>query len=137
MTRTSLQERFAWRDVIDEGEYCRGWGWLQSCMLGEGKVEIDCLQMPTNTLARGMKLHISRAYDVTLIDYIDTGFVLHSYMARLTFEGVLTRLWHVESTPVHMVALELLNGLSKDGFPRLLTQLVDNQQRRRRGQFKH
>lgn len=131
MTNASLQ-KFAWSDVVENGQ-CKGWGWIQNCILREGKVEIDCLQVPETMPGKGMKLHITAAHHVTLIDYTDTGFVLHEYVAGLPFEAVLTRLRRVRATSVHLVASELLDDLAKDG---LLTQLFGNQ-RRHRDQFTH
>ncbi|MCW2312061.1 hypothetical protein [Rhodoferax antarcticus] len=132
MTNASLQKKFAWSDVVENGQ-CKGWGWIQNCMLREGKVEIDCIQVPETMPGHGMKLHITAAQYVTLLDYTDSGFVLHEYVAGLAFEAVLTRLRHVRATQVHLVASELLNGLAKDG---LLSQLFGNQCRRG-GQFTH
>ena len=132
MTNASLQKKFAWSDVVENGQ-CKGWGWIQNCTLREGKIEIDCLQMPETMPGMGMKLHITATDYVTLIEYTDSGFVLREYVTRLPFEAVVTRLRHVQATQVHMIASELLNALAKDG---VLTQLFDNQCRRG-GQFTH
>lgn len=131
MKNESLQHKFAWRDVIEGNSY-EGWGWSQNCTVRDGKVEIDCLQLPS-MLGVGMKLHVTAAEGVTLLDYTDTGFVLHEYVAQLPFEAVVTRLLNVRATPVHLAAPELLSALSKEG---LLTQLAAPQ-RRRRGQLTH
>jgi hypothetical protein len=81
----------------------------------------------------GMKLHIVAADYVTLIDYIDTGFVLHEFVASHPFDAVIAILRQVRATPVHLAAPELLGSLAKNG---VLNQLFGNQ-RRRHGQRPH
>lgn len=129
----SLQKKFVWHDVIKvEGSIYDGWGWTQNCTVVDGKVEIDCLQLPSLS-GTGMKLHVTAAERVTLLDYTDTGLVLHSYVAQLPFEAVVSKLLNVQATPVHLAASELLSALAKEG---LLTRLA-GPQRRCRGQLTH
>lgn len=80
-----------------------------------------------------MRLCLIALDQTTLIEYTDSGFVLREYVARLSFDAVIDRLRHVQSTPLHLAAPELLDGLADDG---LLVQVFGNQ-RRRRGQFTH
>lgn len=132
MNDKDLQARFAWKDIVEDGK-CAGWGWIQTCTVEAGRVHIDCIKQPVLEPDSLMKLHIVEASRVTLIDYMDTGFVLREYVARLAFDAVIERLLQVQATPVHLVAPELLNSLAHDG---LLAQLFGNQ-RRRRGQLTH
>jgi len=132
MIDANLQERFAWLDVVEDGK-CAGWGWSQNCTVREGRVEIECLRMPEIVPGQGMKLHIVAANHVTLINYIDTGFVLHEYVTSLSYDSVVSSLQRVQATPVHLVARELLGGLAKNG---LLTKIFGNH-RGRRGQRTH
>lgn len=132
MMNESLQKKFVWRDVVIEGNSYEGWGWSQNCTVFGDKVQIDCLQLPS-IFGTGMKLHIAAAHHVTRIDYTDTGFILHEYVAQLPFEAVVTRLLNVQAAPVHLAASELLSALAKEG---LLTQLA-GAQRRCRGQLTH
>lgn len=80
-----------------------------------------------------MRLCLIALGQATLIEYTDSGFVLREYVARLPLDAVIERLLQVPSTPVHLVAPELLKSLSNDG---LLTQFFGNQ-RRSRGQLTH
>ena len=80
-----------------------------------------------------MRLCLIALDQTTLIEYTDSGFVLREYVARLPFDAVIDRLLQVSSTPVHLVAPELLRSLANDG---LLIQLFGNQ-RRSRGQLTH
>lgn len=132
MIDTNLQKRFAWHDLVQNGKYA-GWGWVQTCTVLNGRVLIECIKQPVLIPDRLMKLHVVEANHVTLIDYTDTGFMLMEYAAKVPFDAVIQRLQQVRSTPVHLVATELLDGLAKDG---LLAQLFGNH-RRCRGQLTH
>lgn len=111
----SLEKKFIWQDIIEDGQ-CKGWGWSQTCILLEDEVDINCLWTPTLLVSKRMNLHIAAARHVVLIEYIDTGFVLYEYVARLPFKSMLTRLRDVQATPVHLAASELLGNLEKDGL---------------------
>jgi len=132
MIEKSLQTRFAWQDVVADDKWA-GWGWIQTCTVATGRVNIDCTRHPVLVGDRGMRLCLIAANQATLIEYTDTGFVLREYVVRLEFDAVVERLLQVRATQVHLVAPELLNGLANDG---LLTQLFGNQ-RRGRAQLTH
>lgn len=132
MKTKNLESRFAWRDVVADDKWA-GWGWMQTCTVATGKVNIECVPQPALGGDRSMRLGLIALDQATLIEYTDSGFVLREYVARLPFDAVIDRLLQVSSTPVHLVAPELLRGLANDG---LLTQLFGNQ-RRSRGQLTH
>lgn len=132
MTTTNLEKRFAWRDVVADDKWA-GWGWMQTCTVATGRVSIKCVQQPVLGNDRCMRLCVIALDQATLIEYTDAGFVLREYVARLSFDAVIERLLQVPSTPVHLVAPELLKSLSNDD---LLIQLFGNQ-RRSRGQLTH
>ena len=132
MNSKNLESRFAWRDVVADDKWA-GWGWMQTCTVATGKVNIECIPQPALGGDRSMRLCLIALDQATLIEYTDTGFVLREYVARLSFDAVIDRLRQVPSTPVHLAAPELLNGLADDD---LLVQVFGNQ-RRRRGQLTH
>ncbi|NMV38608.1 hypothetical protein [Ralstonia insidiosa] len=132
MNSKNLESRFAWRDVVADDKWA-GWGWMQTCTVATGKVNIQCVQQPALGNDRCMRLCVIALDQTTLIEYTDSGLVLREYVARLPFDAVIDRLLQVSSTPVHLVAPELLRSLANDG---LLTQLFGNQ-RRSRGQLTH
>lgn len=132
MNNKNLESRFVWQDVVT-GDKWAGWGWMQTCTVATGRVNIECVQQPALGNDRCMRLCVIALDQATLIEYTDSGFVLREYVAWLPLDAVIERLLQVPSTPVHLVAPELLNSLSNDG---LLTQFFGNQ-RRSRGQFKH
>lgn len=132
MNNKNLESRFAWRDVVADDKWA-GWGWMQTCSVATGRVNIECVQQPALGNDRCMRLCVIALDQTTLIEYTDTGFVLREYVTRLSFDAVIERLLQVPSTPVHLVAPELLKSLTSDG---LLTQLFGNQ-RRSRGQLTH
>ena len=132
MTDKNLEALFAWRDVVANDKWA-GWGWMQTCSVATGRVNIECVQQPVLGNDRCMRLCLIALDQTTLIEYTDSGFVLREYVARLPFDAVIDRLLQVSSTPVHLVAPELLRSLANDG---LLIQLFGNQ-RRSRGQLTH
>jgi hypothetical protein len=132
MNNKNLESRFAWQDVVADDKWA-GWGWMQTCTVATGKVNIECVPQPALGGDRSMRLGLMALDPATLIEYADSGFVLRKYVARLPFDAVIDRLLQVSSTPVHLVAPELLRSLANDG---LLTQLFGNQ-RRSRGQLTH
>lgn len=132
MNHKKLESRFAWQDVVADDKWA-GWGWMQTCTVATGKVNIECIQQPALGNDRCMRLCVIALDQTTLIEYTDTGFVLREYVARLSFDAVIDRLRQVSSTPVHLATPELLKGLADDG---LLVQVFGNQ-RRRRGQLTH
>lgn len=132
MNSNNLESRFAWRDVVADDKWA-GWGWMQTCTVATGKVNIQCVQQPALGNDRCMRLCVIALDQTTLIEYTDSGFVLREYVALLPFDAVIDRLLQVSSTPVHLVAPELLRSLANDG---LLIQLFGNQ-RRSRGQLTH
>ena len=132
MNNKNLESRFAWRDVVADDKWA-GWGWMQTCTVATGKVNIECIPQPALGGDRSMRLCLIALDQATLIEYTDTGFVLREYVARLSFDAVIDRLRQVPSTPVHLAAPELLNALADEG---LLVQIFGNQ-RRRRGQLTH
>ncbi|ASJ23182.1 hypothetical protein [Laribacter hongkongensis] len=132
MNSKNLESRFTWRDVVADDKWA-GWGWMQTCTVATGRVNIECIPQPALGGDRCMRLCVIALDQTTLIEYTDSGFVLREYVARLPIDAVIERLLQVPSTPVHLVAPELLKSLSNDG---LLTQLFGNQ-RRGRGQLTH
>lgn len=132
MNNKNLENRFAWRDVVEDDKWA-GWGWMQTCTVATGRVNIECIQQPALGNDRCMRLCLIALDQTTLIEYTDSGFVLREYVARLSFDAVIERLLQVPSTPVHLVAPELLKSLSNDD---LLIQLFGNQ-RRSRGKLTH
>lgn len=132
MNNKNLESRFAWQDVVADDKWA-GWGWMQTCTVATGRVNIECVQQPALGNDRCMRLGLIALDQATLIEYTDTGFVLREYVVRLPFDAVIDRLLQVSSTPVHLVAPELLSSLANDG---LLNQLFGNQ-RRSRGQLTH
>ena len=132
MNNKNLESRFAWRDVVADDKWA-GWGWMQTCTVATGRVNIECVQQPVLGNDRCMRLCLIALDQTTLIEYTDTAFVLREYVARLSFDAVIDRLRQVPSTPVHLAAPELLNALADEG---LLVQIFGNQ-RRRRGQLTH
>ena len=132
MNNKNLESRFAWRDVVADDKWA-GWGWMQTCTVATGRVNIECIQQPALGSDRCMRLCLIALDQTTFIEYTDCGFVLREFVARLSFDAVIDRLRQVPSTPVHLAAPELLTGLADDG---LLVQVFGNQ-RRRRGQFTH
>lgn len=132
MNNKNLENRFAWRDVVEDDKWA-GWGWMQTCTVATGRVNIECVQQPDLGNDRCMRLCLIALGQATLIEYTDSGFVLREYVARLPLDAVIERLLQVSSTPVHLVAPELLKSLSNDG---LLTQFFGNQ-RRSHGQLTH
>lgn len=132
MNNKNLESRFAWQDVVADDKWA-GWGWMQTCTVATGKVNIECIPQPALGGDRSMRLGLIALDQATLIEYTDTGFVLREYVARLPLDAAIERLLQVPSTPVHLVAPEFLKSLANDG---LLTQLFGNQ-RRSRGQLTH
>ena len=132
MNNKNLESRFAWRDVVADDKWA-GWGWMQTCTVATGRVNIECIQQPALGSDRCMRLCLIALDQTTLIEYTDSGFVLREFVVRLSFDAVIDRLREVPSTPVHLAAPELLTGLADDG---LLVQVFGNQ-RRRRGQLTH
>jgi hypothetical protein len=111
----NLESRFAWRDVVADDKWA-GWGWMQTCTVATGRVNIQCVQQPALGNDRCMRLCVIALDQTTLIEYTDSGFVLREYVARLPFDAVIDRLLQVSSTPVHLVAPELLMSLANDGL---------------------
>ena len=132
MNNKNLESRFAWRDVVADDKWA-GWGWMQTCTVATGRVNIECVQQPVLGNDRCMRLCLIALDQTTLIEYTDPGFMLREYVAKLAFDPVVERLLQVRATPVHLAAPELLNALADDG---LLVQIFGNQ-RRRRGQLTH
>lgn len=110
-----LERKFTWQDIVKDGQ-CKGWGWSQTCILLEDEADINCLWTPSLLTSKRTNLNMAAARHVVLIAYIDTGSVLHEYVARLPFKPMLTRLQDVQATPVHLAANELLGNLAKDGL---------------------
>ena len=132
MNNKNFESRFAWQDVVTDDKWA-GWGWMQTCTVATGRVNIECVQQPALGNDRCMRLCVIALDQTTLIEYMDTGFVLREYVARLPFDAVIERLRQVPSTPVHLVATALLSSLANDG---LLTQFFGNR-RRCRGRLTH
>ena len=110
MNNKNLESRFAWRDVVADDKWA-GWGWMQTCTVATGRVNIECIPQPALGGDRCMRLCVIALDQATLIEYTDSGFVLREYVARLPIDAVIERLLQVPSTPVHLVAPELLQSL--------------------------
>lgn len=133
MSVADIEALFTWIDVVEDGKWA-GCGWLQSCDFQEdSRLQIICRATPGPADSPGMRLTITTAGERTVIDYLDSGGVLHEYVTRTSFPSVLNYLRKVRSPQVHLAAAELLETLESQ---RLLAR-VQSVQRTRRGQITH
>lgn len=132
MIDAQLTSKFTWSDIVAEGKWA-GWGWQQYCTVDQDRIDIDCRCVPELTAGRGMRLQLTAAHTLTLIDHVDAGFTHHAYVARLPFEAVVARLLAVRSPQVQLAASELLEGLAREG----VLDRLHGDQRRHRAHFTH
>lgn len=132
MIGEQLTSKFTRSDIVAEGKWA-GWGWQQRCTVDQARIDIDCRRVPELTTGRGMRLQLTAAHHLTLIDHVDAGFTHHAYVAKLPFGAVAARLLAVRSAQVQLAASELLEGLLREG---VLDRLHGNQ-RRYRAHFTH
>lgn len=112
MSGMNLEQRFSWSDTVEQKIV---WGWVQTCVVKRGRIDIECAGQPHFPGGRVMSLRIFAIQGGSLIDYVDTGYALRQYYVSISFNEVVDLLERVQSTPVHLVAAELLDGLAKIG----------------------
>ncbi len=132
MIDAQLTSKFTWSDIVAEGKWA-GWGWQQYCTVDQDRIDIDCRRIPELTAGSGMRLQLTAAHQLTLIDHVDAGFIHHVYVAKLPFEAVAARLLAVRSAQVQLAASELLEDLARQG----MLHRLHGVQRRHRAHFTH